>query len=133
MTNDSKPDEVDGDGKHTRPFAQFIREVQNGRTHDEATEKLAELVEAVRETGKAGKMSLTLTVKPMKGNVDVLLVEDSLVSKPPLHDRKASIFYPDKSGNLTRTDPNQLTFDEPLRAAADPSSEPVRTRKENQA
>ncbi|WP_311208778.1 MULTISPECIES: hypothetical protein [unclassified Aeromicrobium] len=125
-------DDLAEDEQHNRPFTAWLREVQNGRTHEELTEKLADVVAAVRETGKAGKLQLTLTIKPMKGNVDMLLVDDTVVVKAPQHDRKSSLFFPDENGNLTRSDPNQLTFDEPLKAVAS-KDEPVKNIKENQA
>lgn len=128
QTTTDEPDETGDDEVAMRPFAAWLREVQNGRTHDEATTKLAEVVEAVAETGKAGKLTLTFTIKPMKGNTDVLLVEDAVVSKAPQHDRKASIFYPDEHGNLTRTDPHQPEL-EGLRAAADPTAEQPKQRR----
>ena len=51
----------------------------------------------------------------------------------PEHDRAASLFYPDKHGNLSRSDPNQLSFDS-LREV--PAAEPTHTnttRQENRA
>jgi hypothetical protein len=75
----------------------------------------------------------TLTVQPMKKNPDVLEVTDDVRLKLPKHDRKASIFYPDADGNLTRTDPNQLTF-EGLREVPEPDRRrSPATSKEKQA
>lgn len=102
-----------------RPFADFLRDVGKGACHDELSEKLNDLVTAVEETGKAGSITLTLTVKPMeKGNVNALLVSDAITVKKPTTPRKASVFFPD-GGNLVRNDPNQPELSG-LRDVSDP-------------
>ena len=47
----------------------------------------------------------------MKGDTDVLVISDEIKLRLPEHDRKASLFYTDKTGNLTRSDPQQLAFE----------------------
>lgn len=98
-------------GPLIRPFADFLREQSRGTTHDEMSETLHRLIARVRDTGKKGVLQLTITVAPLKGDADVLVVSDAIKVKLPEHDRKASMFYPDEHGNLSRTDPNQLTFE----------------------
>lgn len=99
------------DGPEPRPFATWLLEQSGGKTHEELSDALYDLVARVRDTGKKGTVSLTVTVGPLKGDVDVLIVSDEIKLRLPEHDRKASLFYPDREGNLTRRDPNQLTFD----------------------
>ena len=94
-----------------RPFATWLLEQSGGKTHDELSQALVDLVARVRDTGKKGSVSLTVNVAPLKGDVDVLVVADEIKLRLPEHDRKASLFYPDKDGNLTRRDPNQLSFE----------------------
>lgn len=94
-----------------RPFADWLREQQQGITHDELSEALHDLVGSVRDTGKKGTLTFTVTVAPLKENVDVLVVTDDVKVARPKPDRKSSMFYPDAHGNLTRTDPNQLAFE----------------------
>lgn len=98
------------DESQTRPFADFLREHAGGRSHNELSETLKDLVKAVSLTHKAGSLTLTITVKPMKDNVDALIVSDKIVAKVPQLDRKVSVFYATSEGNLVRDDPNQLTF-----------------------
>lgn len=101
-----------------RPFADWLREQSRGTTHDELSEALRDLTARVIDTGKKGSLILAITVAPLKGGeTDALVVSDEIKLKLPEHDRKASLFYPDEDGNLTRTDPNQLTF-ESLREVA---------------
>ena len=94
-----------------RPFADWLREQSSGKTHDELSEALWDLIARVRDTGKKGSVSLTVSVALMKGDKDVLIVSDEIKLRIPEHDRKASLFYPDRNGNLARTDPNQLSFE----------------------
>jgi hypothetical protein len=96
--------------------------MSGGRTHDELSQQLHELVAAVRDTGKKGSLTLTVTVARVKGATEnTLTVTDDVKSKVPVHDRKVSVFFADADGNLTRNDPNQLTF-EPLREVPAPTT-----------
>lgn len=103
--------ETGADDPVIRPFADFLREQSRGTTHDEMSETLHRLIARVRDTGKKGSLQLTINVAPLKGDADVLVVSDEIKVRLPEHDRKASMFYPDENGNLSRTDPNQLTFE----------------------
>lgn len=104
-----------------RPFNDFLMDHANGKTHGELSEALQKLVAGVRDTGKAGKLQLTISITPMKkASNGVLMVSDVIKVSVPAHDRKDSLFYPDEHGNLTRTDPNQLTF-ETLREVPEPT------------
>lgn len=94
-----------------RPFADFLRDQSQGRTHDELSEALWDLCARVRDTGKKGTLTLTVTVETMKGDEHVLVVSDEIRLRLPEFPRKPSIFYTTGDGNLSRTDPNQLSFD----------------------
>ena len=104
-TDDDQGDQV------VRPFADWLREQAGGKSHEELSDALYDLVQRVRDTGKKGNVIYTISVGPMKGDSDVLVIDDQIKLKLPEHDRKASLFYTDKTGNLTRNDPQQLTFE----------------------
>lgn len=91
-----------------RPFADVLSEVNKGLVADEAATRLAELVAAVRETGRKGTLKLTIEVAPFSGNDDIVKVSGSVDLRAPRAEPPASIFYPDDSGNLSRNDPNTL-------------------------
>lgn len=95
----------------TRPFADFLREHAGGVTHNELSEALQDLVTAVTATHKGGSITLTIAIKPMKENHDALVVTDKVTVKRPSLDRKASVFFADRDGNLVRDDPKQLKFE----------------------
>ena len=100
--------------EHVRPFAEFLQRQSRGATHRELSEGLHQLVAKVQETAKKGVLSLTVTVEPSKDG-RTLIVTDKIALKLPEHDRQASLWWQDEHGNLTRSDPEQLTLDGPLR------------------
>lgn len=124
------------DERFVRPFADFLRDQAKGKTHEELSEALHDLVARVRDTGKKGSVVLTVKVGPLKGDLDVLVVSDEIRLNLPEHDRQASLFYPDETGNLSRTDPNQLSF-EGLKEVPPPNVDPetgeITDTKEHQA
>lgn len=96
----------ESDVTEPREFALFL--IDRGATHAELTMKLGALVAAVQDTGKKGTLQVTFGLDLFDGDPNRVVVTDKIVLKMPEHDRKNSIFFPDKAGNLLRTDPNQL-------------------------
>lgn len=95
-----------------RPFADFIREHGQGRTHDELSEAIRDLLARVNDTGRKGSVSLKITIEPMKkGGDGMVVVSDAISLSLPEFDRPTGVWFTDKHGNLTRNDPNQLAFD----------------------
>lgn len=103
-----------------RPFATFLLEQNRGRTHQELSHGLRDLVAKVEDTGKKGSITLTITVEPLKGNEDALQVSDVIKLNLPEHNRGASIFFRGRDGNLQRDDPNQTSLFDGLREAPAP-------------
>lgn len=100
-------DQQNAEGPEVRPFAAVLRELAHGNVHEEASEKLHALVDAVAEHGTKGTLTLTLTVAPIaKGDVSVLTVGATVASKPPVASQ-TSAFFVDRAGNLSRRDPKQ--------------------------
>lgn len=98
------------DEPRVRPFSDWLREQAKGRSHDELSEGLRDLVARVKDTGKKGVLTYVVTVELLKDS-DALVVKDEIKLKLPEHDRDASLFWADADGNLVRSDPNQLTFE----------------------
>jgi len=91
-----------------RPFFETLRELRAGRTLDDLAENLADIVNAVKATGKSGKLIFTLIVKPpKKGGASYLTVEDGITSKIPVLDHGDTVFFHGKDGSLSRSDPSQ--------------------------
>ncbi|MCG3757387.1 hypothetical protein [Amycolatopsis sp. Poz14] len=88
-------------------FAATLLTLAKGKTHADLSAQLAELVTAVTTTHKAGKLTLTLQVKPQKGVDGAVLVTAGVVTSKPRFETPASIFYATDEGALVRNDPNQ--------------------------
>lgn len=92
----------------SRPFAQVLHDIRGGKLDQHAGDLLNELVLAVAETRKAGKLTLTLMVKPDKeADGNQITIEPKLDIKTPRSELSGSTFFMDDEGNLTRTDPRQ--------------------------
>jgi hypothetical protein len=117
VTSPPRPDH--DDDQHARPFAAFLREQAGGKTHDELSDALRDLVGRVQDTGKKGSLTLVVNVEPLKGDTDTLVIKDEIKLRLPEHDRKASLFFVASDGNLTRENPNQPQL--PLHAAPNPA------------
>lgn len=105
MTDTSSPTAVDS--QEPQPFATTLLAMSRGRTHDELSRQLRDLIRAVSETGKKGTLTFRLTVTPR--NEHVVEVSDEVTVKAPTAERGASIFYVDVDDNhaLRRSDPRQ--------------------------
>jgi hypothetical protein len=90
-----------------RDFALFLMEHNRGRSHDELSHALRALVLAVAETGKPGKLTYTVTIRPQRKVEGAVLVADAIKASLPEFDRAESIFFATDAGDLTRTDPRQ--------------------------
>lgn len=104
-------DTTEEEPRRVRPFADFLAEHNRGQSAGKAALDLQTVVEAVKQTGKKGSVSVTVSVEPMKGNPDAMLTTITVVSKVPTDPPKAAVFYADEDGNLQRTDPGQLAFE----------------------
>ena len=95
-------------------FPKAIFEIDNGATLGEFAAALQALNNTVREVGKAGEITLTISVSPAsKGNTDVVMVRSKIKSKLPEATRRQTVFYLDDNNQLVRNDPKQQTL--PLR------------------
>ena len=123
-------DTPDNEEEFVRPFADVLREIQGGTAHDEVSVAFRDLILAVKETGKGGKLTFVLDVKPLKSGDGVLVLTPAHSAKMPQHDRKASLFYATDNGNVTKENSNQLSF-ESLKVVEGDKSDPVVLEKKD--
>lgn len=98
-------------------FAATLAMIRPG-TDAELAAKLRELIAAVEETGKTGKLTLSLTVSPAETIDGAVLVNDQIRIAKPEHPRKGSLAYVTSEHELSSRDPNSLSlFDGDLREA----------------
>ena len=104
-----RPDPGFDQGKMT--FASMLMELNGGDVERELTDKLTEVVSAVKLTQKKGSITVTLNVKPAtKGGAEIVFVTDELKSKVPEFDRASTLFFIDDENQLRRQDPRQSTI-----------------------
>jgi len=97
---------------NARPFMDFLREHGRGITHEMLTDKLQELVAAVIEAEKGGKMVFTIAIKPMgKKDTGAFEVTAGVDVKMPKVEPEMSVFYATPENNLVRLDPRQQTME----------------------
>jgi hypothetical protein len=101
-----------------RPITDTLRLLQGGMFLDQCSDKLSEIVKGVDETGKAGKLTITLDVKKVGAALSVLA---KVTDKTPEEPADADLFYPTVEGNLSVDNPNQRKLD--LRQVDEPRRE----------
>ncbi len=95
-----------------RPFIDFLREQRRGFAHDELSDALNELVAAVAEHGKPGKLIFEITVKPVGNEMGgAVAVTDKIKIKTPEGASNPSVFFVSPENNLVREDPNQRSLE----------------------
>jgi hypothetical protein len=88
-----------------KPFAAFLVEQRRGGLAADLADAMAEVTLAVAETGKAGALTLTITVAA--NGQGAVKVGDSIKKKVPQVAQPEAFFYVDANGNLSRSDPRQ--------------------------
>lgn len=111
----------------TRLFTDVLNDVARGQLVAALTEEYGELVDAIRNTGGKGEITIKLKISPNKGDTDVLIVDAERSIKAPRTPLRSSMFFPGEDGSLLRDDPRQrVMFSEA--GANDPASDASRTR-----
>ena len=100
-------------------FLEVIGEMRSGDVIPELDEALTELLQSVRDTGKKGNLTLTLTVNPAgRGKIETVLLEDEIKTKLPELPKGGTIFFATEENELRREDPRQMQL-EMLRTVED--------------
>ena len=116
-------------------FVKTLIELRNGAVALEGSEKLTEVLKAVMETGKKGKLALAIEITPSKVSFGRGVTEVELVAKyvtiEPAHDPAKTTFFTGEDGSLSRDDPNQVAMfaHEHEEKESEAASEPVGNRR----
>jgi len=99
------------------PALRVLAEIDNGGTASELAHELTELVQAAAMTGKKGKLTLEIQVKPT--GAGKMEIEAEVKPKAPKPTKHSTTFFSNERFELQRSDPNQkeLQFS-PAAAAA---------------
>jgi len=90
-----------------RSFTDTLRDVRGGEVLTDLDAKLQELVQAVQSTGASGELVLKISVKPMKGSTEAVVVTDDIKCKTPVIRSAGTVMFPTPEGNLQRNHPKQ--------------------------
>lgn len=102
-----------------RPITDTLRLLDGGAFLDLASDKLAALVKGVDETGKGGKLVLTLDVRRVSGGA--MSITPYVTTKVPEAKPDGTLLWPTVEGNLSVDNPHQQKLD--LRAVEAPRAE----------
>ena len=90
----------------SRPITDTMHHIGNGFFIDTASEKMAELVKRVNESGKAGKIDLTINVKKLVKNGAMQITGRVKATMPP-DDPMETVLFATDDGALTPDNPHQ--------------------------
>lgn len=93
-------------------FHRALKALNHGQTEAELDEAVRELTASVQRLGKAGTLTLKLTIQPLNqdGYGPVRVVDDVTV-KAPKANRPVSMLFPDESHGLQLENPYQRKMD----------------------
>lgn len=99
-------------------FTDILRQIRRGAPVEEATQALADVVRAVDETGKPGKITLELVIKPAKHGGPEKVIACAVKATKPRASIAEAIFFSTDDGDLLRTDPRQeeMVFEDARKA-----------------
>ncbi|WP_205208298.1 hypothetical protein [Chromobacterium haemolyticum] len=90
-----------------RPITDTLRSLGHGTFIDDASDALNKLVTAVDETGRAGKLTLTLSIKKATRGSGAMVVQDEIKLSLPKPDSRETMLFATPEGNLVTEDPRQ--------------------------
>ncbi len=116
-----------------RAFLNIITNHKGGGVITELSAALKQVTAAVQQSGRVGKVTMTMELRPAsKGTIGTLIFNTKVKATAPEFEPPSSIFYADADFNLVRDDPNQTTFN--LREApADRQQQPETLREAGEA
>jgi hypothetical protein len=92
-----------------KPFTDTLNHMRFGTLSEDLTKALHELTQKCADTGRSGKLTLELQLKPGKGGQ--IEVFDDIRVKLPKEERGSTILFATPEGNLTREDPRQMQIE----------------------
>jgi hypothetical protein len=109
----------------SRPFFDVARDLRRGLFLDECADKLQEVVAAVDESGKPGKLVIEITIAPASKGQGAFKVADKVTVKLPPMPAGETIMFGTPEMNLVANDPRQGSL-ELKSVGTDRGAEPLR-------
>lgn len=114
--------------KAIQPFDKTLRDINAGRLVDELTDAVTDIIAAVRKTGKAGEIRLSLKFKPRGECNSQIEVVPTIKAIEPEAPRRVAIFFANDDDGLQRDDPRQGQL--PGLVVADSSTTPQEAKSQ---
>jgi hypothetical protein len=92
-----------------KPFTEILGTLRYGHLNDDLAKELQALTLQCEKTGRAGTLSLKLTLKPGKGGQ--IEVFDDISVTAPKDEKGSSLLFATTDGQLTRDNPRQLSIE----------------------
>ena len=90
-----------------------LGDLRRGVFIDDLEREMAALVDAVRDTGRKGTITVKIDIGlASKGDAMTLKIGDSISVKAPQPERGDTIMYATADGRLSRRDPRQMDLDD---------------------
>lgn len=90
----------------TRPITETMHHIGNGFFINTASEKLADLVKKVNESGKSGKIDLTITIKKLVKS-GAMQITGKVKATMPTEEPMETVLFATETGALTPENPHQ--------------------------
>lgn len=88
-------------------FVHMLNTMDYGVTPQELSDDIAQLLQAVQDTGKQGTLTLKITVKPESLSAGQVSIKPDVTLKAPQLPRDKSLMFMTPDMNLQRDDPRQ--------------------------
>lgn len=92
-------------------YAFTLGQLRGGKTQEELSKELNQLIQDCRATNGKGEITLTIAVRPDKGDSGQYFLRPSIKTKSPQFAIGDTLFWGTTEGNLQRHDPAQGEFD----------------------
>lgn len=106
-----------------RPITDTLRLLDGGAFLDQASQQLADTVKAVEQTGKAGKLTITLDLKTVSGGA--ISITPKVKAGIPEPKPDSTLLWATVEGNLSVENPHQQKLD--LRSVTPTTNTELRT------
>lgn len=91
-------------------FVATVVGFRGGCSARELDDNLRNLISAVRETGKGGKLIYEIVVKPAATGNKTIVITDKITPKAPVLPRDNAIYYATQDNGLVRDNPDQANL-----------------------
>ncbi len=112
-------------------FAAVLNLHRKGSLLADLSAHMQSLVQAVREHGADGTLTLKLKVSPASGDGSMLSIHDEITAKLPQPKKANTLFFATDDNRLVRNDPNQKEMD--LRTVPVPVASEVKVLNQQQS